>query len=122
MCICGNDLPYEQCCKPYLRGKTALTAEALMRSRYTAYVKRDGAYLHRTWSSTTRPSKADLMQLKMTEWQGLTVLSCTLGQETDVEGEVAFIAQFLEDGQKHFMQENSLFIREKGKWVYLSAK
>ena len=54
-CPCGSGRAFTACCGPYLAG-TALpeTAEALMRSRYTAYARRDGAYLSATWHPTTR--------------------------------------------------------------------
>ena len=38
-CPCGSGLDYGLCCGQYISGaKDAPTAEALMRSRYTAYV------------------------------------------------------------------------------------
>ncbi|MBL4693592.1 MAG: SEC-C domain-containing protein, partial [Magnetovibrio sp.] len=39
-CPCNSGLDFDACCGPILDGATkALTAEALMRSRYTAHVK-----------------------------------------------------------------------------------
>nr|WP_316226808.1 SEC-C metal-binding domain-containing protein [Bradyrhizobium sp. SZCCHNS3052] len=39
-CPCGSGLPYDRCCGPYLDGDDQPpTAEALMRSRYTAYTR-----------------------------------------------------------------------------------
>ena len=61
-CICGSGLEWKACCAPLLlQGKSAATAEVLMRSRYVAYVRRDGDYLYKTWASETRPSKASLL-------------------------------------------------------------
>ena len=38
LCPCGSGLAYDQCCRPYIEGeKWPETAEALVRSRYTAY-------------------------------------------------------------------------------------
>ena len=38
-CPCGSGKTYAECCEPLITGKSkALTAEALMRARYTAYV------------------------------------------------------------------------------------
>lgn len=45
-----------QCCGRYLDGEAAPTAEALMRSRYTAFALRDEDYLFRTWHPRTRPA------------------------------------------------------------------
>ncbi len=37
-CPCDSGTPYNQCCQPLHEGVAATTAEALMRSRYSAYV------------------------------------------------------------------------------------
>lgn len=122
MCICGSEFDFSQCCKPYLQGKAAPTAEALMRSRYAAYVKRDGAYLHRTWSITTRPAQSSLNALAPTQWTGLSVLRTEAGGAHDQTGVVEFIAAWQEaDGTRQQLHETSQFAREKGRWVYLNA-
>jgi SEC-C motif-containing protein len=106
-----------------LQGKSAPTAEALMRSRYVAYVRRDGDYLYKTWASTTRPSKASLKQLVPTDWQGLTVIRTELGGLEDESGVVEFIARWRdEQGAWYEMHEVSEFLREKGRWVYVKAQ
>lgn len=122
MCICGSEADFNQCCKPFLQGKAAPTAATLMRSRYSAYVKRDAAYLHRTWSRTTRPSQSSLMHLAPTEWTGLTLIRTEAGTDDDNIGIVEFIAHWQEpDGTKHQLRETSRFTRENGRWVYEKA-
>ncbi|BBD09151.1 SEC-C motif domain-containing protein [Desulfovibrio ferrophilus] len=37
-CPCGSGKEYTACCEPIINGTPAPTAEALMRSRYSAYV------------------------------------------------------------------------------------
>lgn len=121
-CVCGSGLEYKDCCKPYHQGKAAPTAEVLMRSRYVAYVLRDGAYLHRTWSADTRPPKASLMALPRTHWLGLTVLRTQAGGEGDETGVVEFVARFAPaQGEPGEMHETSRFVREKGRWVYVDG-
>ena len=57
-CLCGSNITYGECCQPFHTAqKIPTTAEALMRSRYTAYALRDGAYLQATWDITKRPEK-----------------------------------------------------------------
>ena len=57
LCPCGQGLPYEACCGRYIDGAAAApTAEALMRSRYTAYVRGAGSYVAETWADETRPA------------------------------------------------------------------
>lgn len=46
ICFCSSQKSFESCCKPYLNGtQHAPTAEALMRSRYSAYVLHEVDYL-----------------------------------------------------------------------------
>lgn len=93
-----------------------------MRSRYVAYVRRDGDYLYKTWASETRPSKASLKQLAVTDWQGLTVIRTELGGVDDATGVVEFIAHWRDDnGNLQQLHEVSEFVREKGRWVYVQA-
>src|SRR5699024_3702211 len=55
-CPCGTTEDYGLCCGPLLAGEqTASTAEALMRSRYTAFVVGNDTYLAASWHSQTRP-------------------------------------------------------------------
>lgn len=121
LCPCCSGLSYSQCCRPFHEGKAVPTAEALMRSRYSAYVLANAAYLHRSWHSSTRLSKKSLVQPKQLEWQQLEILRTEAGQATDQEGLVEFIAYYSEQGEAQQLHELSRFTREKGRWVYLDA-
>ncbi|MEP6191186.1 MAG: YchJ family metal-binding protein, partial [Marinobacter sp.] len=59
-CPCGFTLAYEQCCQPLHRGEAAATPEALMRSRYSAFVVGQADYLLATWHPSTRPVELSL--------------------------------------------------------------
>lgn len=120
-CPCQSGKTYNQCCRPYHDGKAAPTAEALMRSRYTAYVLCNGAYLHRSWHASTRPSKKSLMQLPTTDWQGLEILRTEQGSEQDDKGVVEFVARYREGGEDQAMHQVSRFVREGGRWYYLDG-
>src|SRR5512136_1731295 len=89
---------YADCCKPYLEeGKAPPTAEALMRSRYTAFVQGDIDYLENTLAPGTREDfdkKAITHWAKQSEWLGLELLSAEEGREGDDSGYVEFIAHF----------------------------
>jgi len=55
-CPCGTNKTYANCCERYLDGTDIpATAEALMRSRYTAYTLLCEDYLLATWHVSTRP-------------------------------------------------------------------
>ncbi|QJX02374.1 hypothetical protein HML84_11705 [Alcanivorax sp. IO_7] len=54
-CPCQSDLPYEECCAPLHRGEPASTPEALMRSRYSAFVRNDTTYVAKAGTRTPAP-------------------------------------------------------------------
>lgn len=89
-----------------------------MRSRYTAFVMRDAAYLLRTWSRTTRPTGLDFPDRK---WTGLEIINTTGGSPFHTEGTVEFRAHYTTNGHPGTQQENSTFTREAGHWVYVAA-
>lgn len=91
-----------------------------MRSRYTAYVRRDEPYLLRTWAAQTRPASLDLDDIT---WLGLEVLASTKGQAADASGTVSFVAHYAGDGiEPGTMRENSRFERDgEGAWVYVDG-
>lgn len=60
-CPCVSGKEFDSCCGIYLSGlASAPTAEALMRSRYTAYTKNRYDYLLDTWHPSTRPTLESL--------------------------------------------------------------
>lgn len=116
-CPCCSGSPYAACCAPYVDdGRPAPTAEALMRSRYTAYALRRIDHLFRTWHPRTRP--ADLVPDPSLEWTGLRVLDVVDGGPGDASGVVEFSAAW-RTGDLH---ERSTFTRRGGRWVYLERE
>lgn len=87
-----------------------------MRSRYSAFVRRDTAYLLLTWHPDTRPPMMDLGD--GVRWTGLEVLETTGGSGFHTEGTVAFRANFIHKGTKDAVSEHSRFVRLSGAWVY----
>ncbi len=106
----------------YLSGQQdAPTAEALMRSRYTAFVLRDADYLLATWDPKYRPAQLDLKKDR-TQWLGLQVLETEAGRATDTLGRVAFVARFQLDGSEQALRENSRFRKVGTRWFYLDGE
>ncbi len=125
-CNCGTNRPYEHCCQPYIKGKeNAPTAEALMRSRYTAFTIADIDYLMKTHHASTRPIK-DKLEIfnwaKSVKWMGLNVINTQNGGPSDTKGMVEFKALYLENGILQAIHEKSLFRKEKGIWYYVSGQ
>ncbi|NBV76000.1 MAG: zinc chelation protein SecC, partial [Methylococcaceae bacterium] len=99
-CVCGSGLDYNNCCGPFHANTAAApTAEALMRSRYSAYVLRNSAYLEQTWDAGKRPAKIDFSK-ETAIWQGLSVLSSKKGGSGDSKGVVEFKAFYQQDGEE----------------------
>ena len=125
-CPCGSGLALAECCGPIVSGeRPALTAEALMRSRYTAYVLCDVAHLKRSldprWhASFDEPGTREWSE--KAQWKGLDILSTKAGLEGDEEGEVEFVARFEMDGEEQQLRERSRFRRRGGEWRYLDGK
>ena len=125
-CPCGSELALSACCGPIVSGELlAPTAEALMRSRYTAYALGDMAHLKRSldprWHASFDEPGAKEWSEKAT-WKGLTVLAAKAGSETDDEGEVEFVARFEMDGEEQQMRERARFRKKNGEWRYLDGK
>ncbi|MGM0593842.1 MAG: YchJ family protein [Pseudomonadota bacterium] len=116
-CPCGSAQAYAQCCGPLHRGAAAQTAEALMRSRYSAFVLGLSDYLLSTWHAETRPAHLDLTA-DDTVWLGLQILATHQGEPGDSRGEVEFVARF-QGGQLH---ERSRFLNEGGQWFYVDGE
>ena len=121
-CPCGSELSFNQCCRPFHDGKAAPTAEALLRSRYSAYVLANGNYLHRSWHASTRPTKKSLLQLPPTQWTDLTIVRTEQGGVNDTTGLVEFIARYQEGLQIKQLHETSRFVREGGRWFYIDGQ
>ena len=120
-CPCGSGLTYAECCGPLHDGQArAVTAEQLMRSRYSAYARGRSDYLFRTWHPRTRP--ADVSPVPGLAWTGLTILAVEAGGEDDTEGLVEFEARHDGVGGPGVLRERSRFRRRAGRWVYLDAE
>lgn len=138
-CPCGSGLSYEKCCKAFHDGALPDTAEALMRSRYSAYAKGLVEYI----VSTTHPEnpmkpedpdsqlEADVRATcDKIGWERLKVLSCDEGAHQD-EAWVTFqtwfkvrrqIGQRTKGWHTQTFTEKSRFLRENGRWLYVDGE
>lgn len=119
VCECGLK-PADVCCRAIHSGvRQALTAEELMRSRYTAFCIEDEAYLLATWHPSKRPDGLNLAADKPTKWLGLDVRKHLVnGDRATVE----FVARFKEGGGPAYrLHEVSRFVKEEGRWYYLDG-
>ena len=125
LCPCGSGQELEHCCGPYVNGdQHAPTAEALMRSRYTAHCLARYAYLHDTVHPDMRDDE-DLESMRQwsesVEWQGLEILSTHDGGADDESGEVGFLASYAVSGMPQSLREDAFFRKEDGRWYYVDG-
>jgi SEC-C motif domain protein len=124
-CPCGSGQLERACCGPLLAGARAPTALALMRSRYTAYVRGAIDYLIATHDPDTRASvdrEAIARWSRDTRWQGLQIVATEAGGEADTSGIVEFVARGVTGGSAFAQRERSRFRRLDGAWHYVDGK
>ncbi len=122
LCPCGSNQKSIVCCGKFHKGKLhAPTAEALMRSRYSAYVLEIPQYIYRTWDEDTRPTLQSLKEAKTENFIALEILSSKNGGLSDIDGTVEFVAKFKIGNDLFEHHENSAFRRVKNHWVYVDA-
>lgn len=119
-CPCGSAKPFDDCCAPLLAGAPAPTALALLRSRYTAFVRGDIAYLAATLSPDMRSDFDEVEAERVAgeaKWQGLEIRTATGGGENDDEASIEFVARFTLRGQQRVQHERATFGRQDGRWL-----
>ncbi|MBD9423207.1 hypothetical protein IB259_28415 [Achromobacter sp. ACM04] len=120
-CPCGGPKPYSECCGRWHEGPQAMqapTAEALMRSRYSAFVLDNLPYLLATWHPSTRPSALEPNPPGL-KWLGLAIKQ-TRSQDPE-HATVEFVARSRQAGRAHRLHELSRFVREDGQWFYVDG-
>jgi SEC-C motif-containing protein len=134
-CPCGG-ASLAACCGPFIAGDALPpTAEALMRSRYTAYTQRNEPYLRATWHPSTRPHDTIIDPDENLRWLGLEIKSALRLRQRKAEltdhpdsDTVEFVARFKVGGRAHRLHETSRFLREPDpalggtpRWFYLDG-
>ncbi|MDD2816659.1 MAG: YchJ family metal-binding protein [Thiotrichaceae bacterium] len=119
-CPCGSLHEFANCCEPYLNGtEPAPTPEALMRSRYSAYVQGNSLYLLKTWHPDTRPKHLELDP--QVRWLGLKIVKVHRGVHENT-GHVHFVARYkIRNGQAYRLEENSRFEKIMTQWFYIDG-
>ena len=119
LCPCGTGQHEQQCCAQYIAGlASAPDALALMRSRYTAYVRGAQAYLQQTWHPRSRPS-LPLAPDPTCKWMGLKIIR---HEQQAFKATVEFIASYKINGRAQQLHEVSQFELEDGHWLYVDGQ
>ncbi len=121
-CPCQSGRPYALCCQPWHHGPQRLQApdaEALMRSRYSAFVLDELDYLLDTWHPASRPGVLQPNPPGL-KWLGLQIRRHT--QADGTHASVEFVARSRLHGRAHRLHEISRFERLDGVWYYLDGE
>jgi SEC-C motif-containing protein len=122
LCPCGSGIAYPECCEPLISGHAgASTAEALMRSRYSAYVKTKIDYIYETTHASQRAQfnrEESIAWSRKAEWHSLEILGIQGGGDQDTEGTVEFVARYREKERMVKHHEIAEFVRENGVWFF----
>jgi SEC-C motif-containing protein len=132
-CPCGGAAPgkssvaqaprFADCCGRFLAGaQAAPTALELMRSRYSAYVLGDAAYLRATWDPATCPADLDVdpAAAGAPRWLGLQIKRFDALDETHAI--VEFVARYKVGGRAERLHEVSRFVRgADARWRYVDG-
>ncbi|UJB19073.1 MULTISPECIES: YchJ family protein [Lysobacter] len=117
-CPCDPSRRYAVCCGRLHGGAAAESAEALMRSRYSAYVLGDADYLRASWHPDTCPAQLDFDPA--VRWLGLQV------KRHRPEGDAAvveFVARYrVGGGSAARLHEVSRFAQVGGRWLYVDGE
>lgn len=119
-CPCGHAARYAECCGRWHAGPLqfqATDAEALMRSRYSAYVLQLEPYLLRTWHPRTRP--ASITFEPGLRWLGLEVRRHAVLDAHHAQ--VEFVARSKLGGRASRLHETSRFERTPEGWLYVDG-
>jgi SEC-C motif-containing protein len=122
ICPCGSGNLLDGCCDRYHAGVPAPCAEALMRSRYSAYVLGRVDYLLETTLAVQKPGldrDAIAQWSAQSTWLGLDV------ERTEVIGGqpehafVTFTARWHDAEGEHRHRERSAFVQHEGRWFFI---
>ena len=117
-CPCTSGVVYGNCCGRWHAGEPAPTAEALMRSRYSAFVLLNEPYLLASWHSSRRPASIGFDPKQ--KWLGLKIVAARATSATTAE--VEFIARIRSGGASAArLHERSRFVKEREFWFYVDG-
>ncbi|MEJ2038885.1 MAG: YchJ family protein [Desulfosarcinaceae bacterium] len=125
-CPCGSGRDFAECCQPFIQGQTnPETAEALMRSRYSAHVKSEVDYIYETTHPAHKKNcdtKSVAAWCRKAQWQSLEIVQTTGGGPQDASGTVEFIVRYREKEKPVKHHEIAEFERHEDRWYFKDGK
>ncbi len=125
LCPCGSGKAYGECCEPIIKGKVkAETAEALMRARYTSYVKHEIDFIVASCDEEEGVAEIDKKATeewsRQSQWNGLKILRTEKGEKED-EAIVEFMADYTLHGMHELHHEIAGFKKFGDEWKYVAG-
>ncbi|QDK37164.1 YchJ family protein [Bdellovibrio sp. NC01] len=122
-CPCGSQKDYKECCAPLHAGAAkAETAEALMRSRYSAFAKNQMQYLKDTTDPQTLQNIDEEANQEWADRAKFLKLEILKAEEKGTKGTVEFKAFYSVDDEEYIHHEVSTFRKQNGEWFFKSGK
>jgi SEC-C motif-containing protein len=125
ICPCGSNIAFEECCGPLIGGvRPAVTAEELMRSRYSAYVRKEISYLLYSLHPDHRADfdeKGTRAWAEGAQWHGLEIVDTVDGKAEDLTGKVEFIASYSDKSGRKDHHELAAFEKKDRVWFFVSG-
>ena len=126
MCPCGSNKKYKKCCKLSHNRTLPKTALTLMKSRYSAYDIGNSKYIMDTthmlnteYSEDKKTWEENIQNfIKDSNFKALEILEF---EDSTPESYVTFKAYIDINGVDSTFTEKSKFIKENGKWFYVSG-
>jgi SEC-C motif-containing protein len=122
LCNCGSGKNFGECCEPVIKGKRKpVTAEELMRARYSAFVEHDIDFIMDTVAPNSKesmPRDGVKKWAERNDWKKLEIIKTVKGEKGDDEGYVEFKAHSVVENISQAHHENARFIKIKGTWYF----
>ncbi len=118
-CYCGSNHEFSNCCEPIiLQQQLAISAEQLMRSRFSAFYLKHERWLNKSWDDSTRPTNIQFEgDLK---WLDLKIISANVTD--NLKSTVEFEARYIKTGKVNAIHENSHFVKRENAWFYVNGE
>lgn len=123
-CPCCSQKNYQECCGPFIENSILPNSpEELMRSRYTAFCRKNIDYIIKTMCGAAAEN-FDILQTKKScnhiKWIKLNIISTKL--MADGAGFVEFVAHYIIDNKQYILHELSEFHFINKRWYYVDGK
>ena len=126
-CPCGSGQTLADCCQPIINAdQRALTAEALIRARYTAHTLGEMEFIMATHHPSTRADIDEVATRRWageSTWLGLEIMNVDGGQQEDSTARIEFMARYRDGARRrHTHYERAVFEKYHGQWYFRDAE